>query len=338
VLTGVAIAGWLVTNGTPEAAAQAFVPAAGEGTVSVSYQVASTSGQLGIFGRVFPDLPLDKTRTHALIWHVDYGLNDRIAVHASVPYMMVRYEGPFPHDIGIKGQPSDVDDGTYHGSFQDFYFGTRFKLRQSARFALTPFVEVIVPSHHYESLGQAVVGRDLRALVVGAAVGGFADYLLPGLYFQTRLSHAVVQEAVDIRPNRTGIDSAIGYFVTPRLAIQFVQTFQLTHDGIDFRTPSEVFALHKGGEVTFEHILNHDRLIRSNVLNLGGGVTFAVTENVGVFASATTMAWGQNVQRPRSLTVGANWSFQTRRSPSPSNPRVSGGAARRLQRLTRVVI
>lgn len=311
--TGLAVAVRLLATGTPEAAAQAFVPAAGEGSVSASYQFTATSGQLGIFGRVFPDLPLDRTQTHALIWHVEYGLSDRIAVHASLPYMNVRYEGPFPHDVGLQGQPSDIDDGTYHGSFQDFYFGTRFNVVQSPRFALTPFVEVIIPSHHYESLGQAVVGRDLRALVMGAALGGFADDLLPGLYFQTRLSYAVVQEAVAIRPNRTGIDSAVGYFVSPRLGIQFVQTFLMTHDGIDFRSPSEVFALHKGGEVTLAHILNHDRLIRTNALNVGGGVTFALTEKVGVFGTATIMAWGQNIQRPRSVTVGANWSFQTRR-------------------------
>ena len=92
--------------------------------------------------------------------------------------MQVRYKGPIPHATGFDGQPSDFDDGSYHGTFQDFYFGTRFKAVESPRFALTPFVEVIIPSHDYESLAQTAVGRDLRALVVGAAVGGFADYLL----------------------------------------------------------------------------------------------------------------------------------------------------------------
>jgi hypothetical protein len=326
-VTGVAVTACLLVIAPLEAAGQAFVPAAGEGSVSVSYQFVSTNGQLGVSGELlFPALPRDRTKTHALIWQVEYGLSDRIAVHASLPYMAVRYEGSFPHDVGINGQPSDLDDGTYHGSAQDFYFGTRFQLVRSAQFAVTPFVEVIVPSHHYESLGQAVVGRDLRALVVGAAVGGFADDLLPGLYFQTRLSYAVVQEAVAIRPNRTGIDSAVGYFVTPRLAIQFVQTFQFVHDGIDFIPPPEIFALHSGGEVGLDHVLNHDRLLRSNVLNLGAGVTFALTENVGVFATATTMAWGQNLQRPRSLTVGATWGFQTG-SAARTNPRVSNPLA-----------
>jgi hypothetical protein len=311
---------------TGHASAQAFIPAAGDGTVSVSYQSVVTRGQHGVSGTWFPnapqlaELPQDSTNTHASVWYVEYGLSDRLAVHASLPYMQVRYEGPIPHTIGFKGQPSDLDDGTYHGSFQDFYFGVRFKALESPRFALTPFAEVIVPSHQYESLAQSAVGRDLRALVFGAAVGGFADRLLPGLYFQTRISYAVVQQAVDIRPNRTAIDSAVGYFITPRLGIQFIQTFQLTHDGIDWVGAPDFLALHDGRPMNDEYGRNHDRLVRANSLNLGAGVAFELSQRIGLFATFTKLTWGENLPPPRSMTVGMNWTFQTRRSTSQSNP------------------
>ena len=221
----------------------------------------------------------------------------------------MRYEGPSPHPVGIKLQPSNIDDGGYHGSLQDFYFGARFRLIESPRFALTPFAEAIIPSHPYESLGHAVVGRDLHALVVGAALGGFAEDVLPGLFFQTRLSYAMVQQVLDIRPNRIGVDTAVGYFVTPRLAIQFVQTLQLTHDGVDFAGIAPDLYLSVPGGTSASELdlfLHHDRLLRSNVLNLCGGLTFAITDQVGIFVTATTMAWGDNLQRPRSVTVGAN--------------------------------
>lgn len=311
---------------TGRASAQAFIPPPGEGTVSVSYQSILTRGQHGASGEWFtnaaqvPQLGEESTSTHALIWYVEYGVTDRLAVHASLPYMQVRYKGPIPHTTGFNGRPSDWDDGTYHGAFQDVYVGTRFKAVESPRFALTPFVEVIVPSHEYERLAQSAVGRGLRALVVGAAVGGFADYVLPGLHFQTRVSHAFVQEAVDIRPNRTGIDSAIGYFVTPRLAIQFIQTLQITHDGIDFVGPPRVLALHDGTPMTAEHARNHDRLVRANSLSFGGGVAYQITETVGVFGTYGKLAWGQNLPPPRSVTVGLNWGFKTARSPRRVSP------------------
>lgn len=311
------------------AAAQAFIPEPGQGTVSLSYQSVRTRGQHGVSGEWFSNGPQidrlgeDQTDTHALIWYVEYGLTRRIAVHASLPYMQGRYEGPIPHTIGFHGQPSNLDDGSYHGTFQDFYVGTRFKFLESSRFALTPFVEVIIPSHQYESLAQTAVGRDLRALVVGAAVGGFADDLLPGLHFQTRISHAFVERAVDIRPNRTGIDSAVGYFVTPRLAIQFIQTFQLTHDGIDWVGPPDIIVPHSGAPMTEEYGRNHDRLVRANSLNFGAGVALAFTERLGVFATFTKLAWGQNLPPPRSITVGMNWVFHTRGSASRPNPNVN---------------
>jgi hypothetical protein len=301
------------------AAAQAFIPPPGQGTVSLSYQSVRTRGQHRVSGEQQTADPglFGVTDTHALIWYVEYGLTERIAVHASLPYMQVRYEGTFPHTIGFKGQPSNLDDRTYHGTFQDFYVGTRFKLLESSRFALTPFAEVTLPSHQYESLAQSAVGRDLRTLVVGAAVGGFADDFIPGLHFQSRISYAFVEQAADIRPNRTGIDSSVGYFITPRFAIQFIETFQLTHDGIDWVPPPEFLSVHDGRPFTLEHLFNHDRLARSNSLNLGAGVSFELSPSLGVFATFTKLAWGQNLPPPRSITVGMNWTFRTHGAPSP---------------------
>ena len=104
-----------------------------------------------------------------------------------------------PHPIGRDLQPSDHDDGTYHGAFQDFYFGVRYALVKSPGISVAPFVEVIIPSHRYETVAQSAVGRDLRMLLVGSAVGGFLDGILPGLYYQTRISYGIAQDALDIR-------------------------------------------------------------------------------------------------------------------------------------------
>jgi len=307
------------------ASGQPYIPRAGEGTVSVAYHSIVTHGQEDTFGtqQFAPGGPREGTDSHILLWYVEYGLSDRFAVHASLPYIQTRYHGCCAHTIGIKGEPSDLDDGSFHGTFQDFYFGTRFKLLESARFALTPFVEVIVPSHQYEALAQSAAGRDLRALVFGAAIGGFAEDLLPGLHFQTRLSYSLVEKAVDIRPNRGAIDSEVGYFVTPRFGIEFLQTFQYTYDGVEWLGPPNYgLALHNRGPLDFENVanwpygFNHDRLARSNALTLGGGASLALTENVGVFGAVTKLAWGQNLAAPRSLTVGVNLGFKTRRSAS----------------------
>jgi hypothetical protein len=327
----VVVVGAVLIGFAGRASAQPYIPAAGEGTVSLAYHSIFTHGQHDTFGtqEAAPGGPREGTDSNVLLWYVEYGLTDRFAVHASLPFIQTRYQGCCAHTTGIKGQPSNLDDGRYHGAFQDFYFGSRFKLFESPRFAVTPFVETIIPSHQYESLAQSAVGRDLRALVTGVAIGGFLDNLLPGLNFQTRLSYAFSEKAVDIRPNRSGIDSAIGYFVTPRFGIQFLQTFQYTYDGIEWLpAPDYGFALHNKGPLDFSkqtnwpYGFNHDRLARSNALTFGGGASFALTQNVGVFGTATKLAWGENLAAPRSLTVGLNWSFKTRRAASRPNPNV----------------
>lgn len=296
------------------AAAQAYIPEAGTGTVSISFQSVHTSPQLDVNGvkGIYPDGSTDTTDAQALIWHVEYGLTKKIAVHASLPFVMSKYEGLNPHEFGYDFQPSDLDDGTYHGAFQDFYFGVRYGLVQTPAIAIAPFVEVVIPSHRYEITAQSAVGRDLRMLLVGSAIGGFLDDLLPGLYYQTRISYGFAQKAVDLRANRTGIDSAVGYFVNPRLAVQFLQTFQYLHSGLYFIFEPEFGAGRSGGRpLSFEEfVANHDRLLRSRVVTLGGGATYALNDRVGLFATVTTMAWGRSLQRPeRSLTVGTNWGF-----------------------------
>ncbi len=299
------------------ASAQAFLPPAGEGDVATTYQAAFTRGQLNNGGaRISPD----STDAHSLTWDAEFGLSDRLAVNFSLPFITAKFAGgPSPHLVGIHGQPSNLDNGTYHGSFQDFQFGARFNVVRSRTFALTPFAEVSIPSHHYESLGQAVVGRDLRALIVGAAVGGFVDAILTGLYVQTELSHAVVQQVLGIRASPSRVNSEVGYYVTPRFAVRFLENFQITDDGIDFVGPyPPTFAIHSGGSITRDYRLNHDRLLRSNFLNLGAGVSFAVNDSLDFFASTARMAWGENVQRHRDVTVGTNWHFRLRPATSPS--------------------
>ncbi len=116
---------------------QAFIAATGDDTVSVSFQSIRSSPQLDSTGA--KGVPHGEYwDTQALIWHAEDGLTDRIAVHASLPFMMTRYVGPLPH--------SDYDDGTYHRAFQDFYLGVGYGVVQSPGFALAPFVEVVVPS------------------------------------------------------------------------------------------------------------------------------------------------------------------------------------------------
>ena len=297
--------------------AQAFLPPAGEGNLTISYQNLLARGHLDLNGdRMAGESGHDPTQGHAVIVEAELGLTNRLAVSASLPYIRSRYEGTHPHLVMGVGPPQEWDNGEYHGTFQDFRISARYNITRQP-FAITPFVDVVIPSHHYPSLAHAAVGKDLRAYVVGGAVGGFLDAFLPRMFFQANVSYARVQEVLDIRPNRSRVDGELGYFITPRLSLRFLESYQVTHHGIDLFsfTPMTDGVIHGTNiPLAVEYRRNHDRLQRSNYLTLGGGVGFAFNDSLEVFVDAAQMAWGENVHPLRGITIGLNTHFVTARA------------------------
>lgn len=308
----VALAGvcWLYLPIARPALAQAWLPLRGEGNITVTYQSTLARGHLlGTGKRASGANAYDPVRAHTMTSEVEFGLTNKVALNLAFPVVAARYGGGAPHLIGVSGGPTDIDDGTYHGGVQDLRLGVRYKLT-SGPLVVTPFAEGIIPSRHYESRGHAVIGLDLRALVVGTNLGGFVDALGPGMYYQVQLSHAVVQKVAGLRPNRSRLDLELGYFVTPRLALRFLESLQITHDGIDFQQPGQ----------TREVSLNHDRLHRYKFLNLGGGLVFALNDSLQLFAAGGKLVWGKNVHPHYGLGVGVNWNFRTAHAVAPSSP------------------
>jgi hypothetical protein len=268
----------------------------------VSYQNALARGHLLASGKRVPG-EQDSVRSHVVTSELDIGLTDRIGLSLSLPFVTSRYGGASPHTVGVHGEPTSVDDGSYHGAFQDFRVAARVNV-VTRPVVLTPFVEGIVPSHEYESRGHSVVGLDLRALVLGTNVGGFLD-ALPGTYFHAQASYAVVEKVAGIRANRSRVDAEIGYFVTPRLALRFLESFQFTHDGLEF----VLDAPPRPQELN----LNHDRINRFNFVNVGAGFGFAINDSLDLFVLGSRLVWGQNIHPHQGFAVGLNMHFRTGR-------------------------
>jgi hypothetical protein len=319
-MTTVALVGACVVLLARTASAQAFVPEAGGGSITIAYQNLFARGHLDLNGDRMPGPSgTDPTRGHALIVEAEFGLTERLAVNASLPYIASRYDGSTPHLVGGSGPPQEWDDGTYHATFQDFHVGVRFNV-MARPVAVTAFAERIIPSHHYPSLAHAAVGKDLLALTVGGAAGGFLDAVLPGLFFQTQYSYTRTEEVIGIRPNRSRVDAEVGYFITPRFAVRFLESYQVTHHGFDLisfdMTEAEI---HGHPEIEFlpSYRKYHDQLQRSNFLNLGGGIGFALNDSIEIFVAGSNTVWGESVHPLRGVTIGVTTHFNIRKSHAP---------------------
>ena len=311
-----ALVGLCVTIFARAAAAQAFLPPTGEGNVTVTYQNLFARGHLDLNGeRMAGESGHDPVQGHAILLESEYGLTDRLAINASLPFIGAKYGGSTPHLVGGTGPPQEWDDGLYHATFQDFHLGARFRIA-SRPFAIAPFAEAIIPSHDYPALAHSAVGKDLRALAVGGAVGGFLDKVRPGIFFQAIVSYTITEEVLDIRPNRSHVDTELGYFITPRLAVRFLQSYQVTHAGFDMIAFNMTDAIIHGTDIHIppSYRREHDRLQRSNYLSFGGGVGFALNNSTELFAAVGNTTWGENVHPLRGVSVGLNTHFRTRRA------------------------
>ena len=303
-----ATAAWsLLQMAAPESvSAQAWLPGKGFGNVSIAYKNFYVSDHLDMWGN---RENRGQIRASTMSLDLDYGLTRRLAVNVGVPLSTLKYTGDSPHKDA--DELRFRDDGTYHGGFQDLRFGLRYALVRYSPVVITPFVDGIVPSHTYETNAHSALGRGLRELLVGTNVGwqGGEDSFLSHLYTQTRISYGFVERVLGRSHNRTNTDSELGYFLTPRLTLSGLASFQ-KHHGNPLDTD---FA--KGPEQwTHEEDHHHMKLLRSDLLDVGAGIAFRVNAKSSVYATALHTVWGKNGHPLQAgLIFGINFRFGTRR-------------------------
>ena len=283
------------------AAAQAWLPPKGEATFSLVYQNIYMRDHLLAHGQRAADL--GHMYYQNVLADLSYSVTDRLSLRLNIPFVAGKYTGNFPHLIPI-------DDGTYHGTFQDFRFEARYNALK-APIVVTPFVGAVLPSHSYEHYAHAAPGAGLRQLLVGTSVGRRLDPFLPEAFFQGRYSYAIVQRLEDIANNthnRSNAAMEIGYFVKPSIQVFALAMGQKTHGGIDFIRGKPF------GTGTVPELHNHDRIARADFLDLGGGASYAVNGSLDVFASWQTTVAGQNGHATnRGLSFGMTIGFSPER-------------------------
>src|SRR5204863_7644662 len=129
----------------PSASPQAWLPPRGEGSLAL------TLGDYGFSGHFDSDGsrdPFGGTHAHSIAFEVTYGITDRLTASANRPFIATRLSGSFPAGVPL----GPLDDGRYHGDFQDVRADLRVLVR-TLPVALTPRPGLNVPYHHYEAIG-----------------------------------------------------------------------------------------------------------------------------------------------------------------------------------------
>ena len=282
------------------ARAQAWTPPAGIGAMTLGGQWVDNTGHRLSDGNL-----VGGTSTTASVFaEVEYAFTDRFAASAGLAYVFAKWTDENPQPFPI--QPVDACH-CWTSAFQDFTFAARYRIGNDP-WALTPQVRFVVPSHAYETRGEAVVGRSLREAQIGLAAGLRLADLLPDATLQAGYAYAFVEKVLDVPNDRSNAFFEVGYAVTRRLYLHVDARWQWTHGGLragylsgdPFPPPGEID--------TPDHVAEHDRLLRDDHFRLEGGASYSF-EAFDLFVSYAGYVRGTDTHAGRAITAGLTYYF-----------------------------
>ncbi|HEY1306902.1 MAG TPA: hypothetical protein VGF24_25285 [Vicinamibacterales bacterium] len=279
-----------VCLGAREAFAQAWVPPAGIGVVTVAFQTISNTNHRLDDGSLLDGY--DSISRGALL-SLDYAVSDRVSFTIGVPYIGSKYTGPEPSFFGLH-----VDDCfCWSHGWQDFGATVRYNIANGP-FALTPSISLGVPSHNYNYFGEAVLGRNLNEVRLAIDVGRRLDSISDRLSLSGRYSYAFVEKVVDLPNNRSNFAVESGFLATRKLSTTVTFSWQRSHGGLRSSDP-----------FTPEQYLQYDRILRDNNFHISGGLSYSLPK-VDVFGSYVYYAAGTDTHVGHALTAGVSVPFE----------------------------
>ncbi len=293
-----------------QARGQAWVPPAGEGSVSFSYQRIDNTGHRLTNGFL---LPAGMSLDMGLYVEAEYAPINHFAVTVGLPYVFAKYTGPNPPHPPIPYLPQDQCH-CWQSGVQDFGFSARYNLtgQNSGFFVFTPTVAATIPSHSYNYRGEAALGRDLRELRVGVDVGERLDRIVRNLSLQEHYSYAFVERVLGIPDNRSNANVEGVYVIKRRLAPRGFVSWQRTHGGLRLGSIPPADLVFPGEVNTPDLLEQHDRLLRDNNWRAGGGLAYSFPQ-VDLFAYYIAFISGTDTHAGRAITLGFSLPFQLKR-------------------------
>jgi hypothetical protein len=195
-----------------------------------------------------------------------------------------------PADHPGDGEDIDrLDDGEWHGGWQDFGVGLRLRWiepRPGQPWGVTPFVIYQWPSHDYTFFAHAAIGSRQKRLIVGATAGRQFGPRFQKLFVQAQYSYSFVEEILDVNTNNSSLNLDLGYHFTPRFSARAMLMLRKTHGGLDIPTDFP--------DRTSELFFHHDQIQRVDYVNWGLGANYAISERYSVAANWYTTLWGEN--------------------------------------------
>jgi len=276
----------------PGLARAQWVSPAGTTTVSLGYQ----------YTKVFDHLFADDQRVYmgniygqTLLLGANYVVWRALSLSAGAAYVTSMYVGDF-------AEHPTVDDGQYHGDFQDLTLDLRYMVPWQG-IAFTPFVGSTIPLGDYNTMGHTSVGMGLSALTTGIAIGRSLDPFLPSAFLGASYNYSFVENHREHTLDSRGLGFNAGYLVGSSATVGASLNYSEKVDGIDWASGS-------GSHSDHDFMLNHDAMAKVKSMMAGGYVSFGITHQMSLTVSYSGVLYGENTHNAHSVTITPSWRFQ----------------------------
>jgi len=293
--------------GASTAHAQAWVGDKGTLDVSPDYNP-------GLPDQVVSDTDLEFPRggviTHQVTLGAEYVPIQHLAISASMPFVALKFRGDvangdsseYPHPGG-----GSYDDGSFHSTLTDLRVNARYQFLEEP-VAIAPHIGVSIPVADYETIGNAVAGRHLKQLHLGIGVGRAFD---TATYVHALYEFSLVERFDETKfterynQNKSLVNVTIGQkLLEYRFDVHADLSILRTHGGWNFSQ----FGNTSDPAYHISDDLYHDALLDEDLMLLGGGIGYQLTNSIGVTASARLFLTGQNTQNASVYALGVTWS------------------------------
>lgn len=263
---------------------------AARGWISLGYQATASKGSLDAGGDQFPFLSELETNSHSMIVSVDYRLDPRWSVHASLPYVRKRAQNdPGSHDPTALASPRPasefIDDGSYHSTWQDWQLGVTYHAAL-AGFEVRPHAVVTYPSRDYVFFASAAAGQRLARFRLGFDVSRRIG--MSNAHYGFGYSYELVERILDRNLDKQHLRLTTRYDFSPELSASLFGNARRGNGAI----PSDFFRDRPLGN---ERWYQHDRLLRQNFGFAGVGITWRLDPRWALFGARSWMVWGDSI-------------------------------------------
>jgi hypothetical protein len=274
----------------PDPSADDVAPyAAGHGSVSMGYQ------QIYSHGDYEGPASKDSGNVHfnSMEFEANYFVADRWEIHVALPYIESSYSGNFAHPLlpcPPNCQPTKIDDGAYHGYFQDWDAGVRYHTDLNG-YEVTPSLDIYVPSNNYPFYGSAGIGQ--RTTRVGVGVDLSHQFDASNFFYDAHYQYVFNDHVLHIDNNFYTFGIDVGYLVSPVLSVKAITDVKLGngYDDNDIGPYAPGPGAPTNGANPIWEL--HDKFRLEEHADIGGGLDYSLGNKFLLSATVAHSVWGR---------------------------------------------